>query len=219
MAIPFYEPRQQHTATDCDQVDGHFPPAPPSSQSMAVPTANLGMPVTITQLPANTSTFSPTAVSNAATATATTSVSLTAPHFPAATTALLTSTSATAATVGAAATTSTATTSSHVVTSLPAGSAPSVATATFSISSTSPAIPTSLPHNSTSSPAANETFASASSSTQPAVVEPLPWKLLAVAMCKALKQYYQQTGSRDVFIEIMPSGVGSAQEQSPAAGN
>ncbi|XP_011187471.2 mucin-7-like [Zeugodacus cucurbitae] len=198
MAIPFYEPRQQHS-TECDQIDGHFPPAP-SSQSVSLPTANLSAPIAINQASASTSTAAPILVASAnATPTA----------FPNAST---TSRSSTATDTNTASATSSASSSTI--------SGTSAATATFSISTTNPATAASLSSNSHSN-GSSET--SLPSSAVPAS-EPLPWKLLAVAMCKALKQYYQQTGSADVLttavIEILPTAVaGGVQEQSSAAGN
>ncbi|XP_019844492.2 uncharacterized protein LOC109579275 [Bactrocera dorsalis] len=194
MAIPFYEPRQQ-PATECDQIDGHFPPAP-SSQSVPLPTANLSAPMATNQTSSSGSAATPvlvetatsTAFSNASTTSRTSS-----PTVPCSATAIPSA-------------------SSNLI---PATSA---ATATFSISSTNPATAASLSSNTHS----NSSSETSDPSSTASMAEPLPWKLLAVAMCKALKQYYQQTGSADVFttavIEISPSGVAGGAQPS-AAGN
>ncbi|XP_018786037.1 PREDICTED: PHD finger protein rhinoceros-like [Bactrocera latifrons] len=194
MAIPFYEPRQQ-PSTDCDQIDGHFPPAP-SSQSVPLPTANLSAPMATNQASSSGSTAAPvllatatsTALSNASTTSRTSS-----PTVPCSVTAIPSASSIL----------------------IPGTSA---ATATFSISSTNSATAASLSSNTHS----NNSSETSDPSSTASMSEPLPWKLLAVAMCKALKQYYQQTGSADVLttavIEISPSCVvGGAQPS--AAGN
>ncbi|XP_053956516.1 uncharacterized protein LOC128862109 [Anastrepha ludens] len=225
MAIPFYEPRHQHT-TECDQVDGHFPPAP-SSQSVALPTANPAMPVAVMQpAAASTSTNAPRALATGiATARAISSVSMpagaifsaTSTSSSTVTTSTMThTTEAIASNVSA---TSITTTSSHTVTSSYSASAPAAAPAIFSITASNPAISTFLPTNDTST----ESTQTSSSPSAALASEPLPWKLLAVAMCKALKQYHQQTGSRDLLtktvIEIVPSGGVGAQGPPSAAGN
>lgn len=189
MAIPFYEPRKQ-PATGCDQIDGHFPPAP-SSQSVPLPSANFSAPMGSNQASPSGMSTTPTAFSHAFITSRTSST--TAPN---------------SATV-----TSSASSSPSPVTS--------AATATFPISSTNPANAASTSSSTSHSNGYSETSLPSSAAT---MSEPLPWKLLAVAMCKALKQYYQQSGSADVFttavIEILPSGVaGGAQQQSSAAGN
>ncbi|XP_050333358.1 uncharacterized protein LOC126761338 [Bactrocera neohumeralis] len=190
MAIPFYEPRQQ-PSTECDQIDGHFPPAP-SSQSVPMPTANFGAPTATNQASSSGSTAAPvfvatatsTAFSNASTTSRISSATVPATAIPSASSNLIPGTSA--------------------------------ATATFSISSTNPATAASLSSNSHS----NSSSENSDPSSAASMTEPLPWKLLAVAMCKALKQYYQQTGSADVFttavIEISPSGVAGGAQPSTA---
>ncbi|CAD7005766.1 putative protein TPRXL [Ceratitis capitata] len=205
MAIPFYEPRQQ-AASECDQVDGHFPPAP-SSPAIPLPTANFQSAANANQTPPVARSCTTTA--NMSTATVSLSAS-TATRTPS--TVSRTSTITTAQVTNSSITANTSGSSTHV------SADPSNSTTAFTIPSDNhPISAASFSPNSANTETTQTTFSTAASSTSP---EPLPWKLLAVSMCKALKQYYEQTNSPDVFttaiIEILPTG---SPTQSSAAGN
>ncbi|XP_067644000.1 uncharacterized protein skl [Eurosta solidaginis] len=195
MAIPFYEPRQQQHTNDCDQIDGNFPPAP-SSQSMTVPTANSNMTLAIIT-PTTGSVTVPRA-----------SVSASAAFVAPQTTSTISATSS--ATIAANTATTLNTTPSISAFNATAG------TATFSFASNNEAAANATASLATQTNSTAFETSTSSNLAPNSTADTLPWKLLAVSMCKALKQYYEQNDSNSILttavIEILPSGVSAARE-------